>query len=501
MGEDLWEEIDEGEIHERDTLQFEFKCDFLLHSPKNTYTQEFYIFIPEALQINSYTYSKQQFYLDQTNIIRYKTPRLSFQEMTDVFNPYSPLTKLKTCLQSYDATTKTAEIVDEIKLFGNIFRVALRNRVREIVYLISGSSSQEAHKTITDAIAALSLEVNETMQYYRQLQTLADETVQTEEVYQAFRYVDEFISQRISHYLLTLDEVISYKNFHHYEESKKILSQTVIKEIFYRKTRGLETPSKEEGDKKESILYRQSLLNKYVLEALSLKSYRFSIIEKHASLLGALAAGLAMFVYLVLFAWKVSTFVVNSLPVILMIVFLYILKDRIKEWVKQRSFDYVSKWFPDYSTEIRTQQGFKIGKIDENIAFISQEQLPDEIRKIRFYAFNEELSTIPRHETIVRYRRSISVFQNKNTQRRRELTTFFRLNIRRFIEKANNPIQPHFAIDPYSHEVKKEWLPKIYHLNIIVKTVDQSFKEINQHIKKFRIIVDKNGIERVVEID
>ena len=83
--EETWGELVEGEIHARDHLQFELKTEFSInpHLKQNIYKQEIFIFIPNSLQINANTYSKQQFYLDQTNLIRYKTPLLKIAELID----------------------------------------------------------------------------------------------------------------------------------------------------------------------------------------------------------------------------------------------------------------------------------------------------------------------------------------------------------------------------------------------------------------------------------
>ena len=100
MIEELWNEWQEGEIHTRDHLQFELKNELIINSnlTKNIYKQEFFLFIPNPLQINSQTYSKTQFYQDQTNLIRYTVPNMTLAELIDPRNSFSPLVRLKTLL-------------------------------------------------------------------------------------------------------------------------------------------------------------------------------------------------------------------------------------------------------------------------------------------------------------------------------------------------------------------------------------------------------------------
>ena len=62
------------ELHVRDAYQFELKSDLFVdqESKKREFTQDFYLFIPQALQINTNTYSKDEFYRDQTFLFEKK---------------------------------------------------------------------------------------------------------------------------------------------------------------------------------------------------------------------------------------------------------------------------------------------------------------------------------------------------------------------------------------------------------------------------------------------
>ena len=137
-----WEEHEAGEIHIRDIWQFELKSEFspLSMQKQSEYTQEFFIFIPDALQINTYTYRKENFFRDETNLIRFKTPQLSFEGLLDPSNKLSPLARLW-ALQpeiSREAVARTVE--SELKLFASIFRKTLRRSVSAL--------TQALHQTL-----------------------------------------------------------------------------------------------------------------------------------------------------------------------------------------------------------------------------------------------------------------------------------------------------------------------------------------------------------------
>ncbi|KIC72049.1 hypothetical protein [Candidatus Protochlamydia amoebophila] len=496
----FWSELRESGIHVRDQWQFELKSEFMINQTlvKNIYKQEFYFFIPSPLQINSETLTKAQFFSDQTNLIRYKTPRMSLSELIDLSYSSSPLNRLQLIIEAN--LTNQKSIIDELQLFANIFKTALRDRI----FHISQSLEKMENQTIilySSIIEELSKQVQQVTFHYREIQKKLLHNSSSQINY-ACKYVDEFISHTIDEYFLIL-----LKQFTQNDKSdihvKKELARHIAKEKEYRRECKLESKSNDEQNN-ESILYRQGLLNRFMLESLMLKSYRASLEEKHGNILGGVAAGIAMFVYMILFAWKISVFVINSFPFIMFAVFFYILKDRIKEGLKKIYYKKASRWFPDYSTEIKTQNEKKIGHLTENFAFIEPSQLPPDFLEIRNHHFHEELQALNRHESILHYKREVSLYyQPSHLQRRRkELTTIFRLNIQRFVQKASNALQPNLTLNLSTEEIQERLLPKVYHLNIIIRnTYQQPDFTYKSEIETFRVVVDKVGIKRVEQIN
>lgn len=503
MIEDFWNELHEGEIHVRDSLQFELKSEFVInpHLKENVYKQEVFLFIPSSLQINAQTYSKQQFYLDQTNLIRYKTPLMHLSDLVNPDYPFSPLLRLQNFFSESEPQLHLEIASDELKLFAAIFRVSLRERVYLLLQILEHAKSTE-EENLSRSIASLCTEVSQVCHKFRELQELARNQLNTPQLIRHFKYVDEFISTMIDEFLLILlKQVRSLEQQD--PQTEKQICQLILKEKLYRKKNHI-GPKTSKGHvfSNESLLYRQGLLNRFILEALMLKNYRFSLEEKHSHILGALAAGLAMFVYMIFFVWQISAFVINSFPFVALAVFFYILKDRIKEGFKTLYYKQAYRWFPDYSTEIWSPTGGKIGKLTENFTFIEPKQLPPGFLRIRNHHFHEELQALQRHETIIQYKREVTLKSPASSgARRRELTTIFRLNIHRFLQKASNPFQAKLTLDSYTQEISEKLLPKVYHLNLIIRnTYLQADGTPKVEIKTFRVVVDKVGIKRVEHI-
>jgi hypothetical protein len=507
MTYDFWQELREGEIHVRDNFQFELKSEFPIDPllEKIAYKQEVFIFIPNSLQINSQTYSKQQFYLDQTNIIRYRTPWIPLSKLIDPEYKPSPLNRIALLLSTPIKEFLLTNAADEIKLFGCINREAIHQEVYKIVKEIKRSSTEERGKDFVAMTEKLCGLIGLVTARFRQLYHKAKGRYNDQQLNRYFRYVDEFTSLTIDEYLTILLKDLRSEESSHNKDGDMLISQLILQEKSYRKKNQL-GPKSFKGSSllaNESILYRYGLLNRFILESLTLKSHRVSIEEKYSNVFGAMAAGIAMLIYMILFVWKSQGFVFNSFPFVFLAVVLYILKDRIKEGLKKFYFRQAYRWFPDYSTQVINPKGVKIGRINESFAFIKSQQLPEGFLSIRNRHFHEELQALHRHESIIQYKREVTLrnIQKGSLDRRRELTTIFRLNTRHFLDKASNAFQNCFTLDSNTNEIQEKLLPKVYHLNIIIRnTYLQKNIKPTSEIQTFRVVIDKTGIKRIEHI-
>ncbi len=500
--EEFLRNLEIEEIHIRDRRQFELKSEFLPFPKlkKNRYTQEFYIFIPNALQVNEDSYSKANFYGDQTNLIRYKTPEFKLKELYDETNKKSPLIRLNQMSLRTIKKDKIKEIEYELKLLGNI----CRSSIRENINFLIKKQDKKGDKSYLKEVKNFCHELIKFRKSYFKMQNKFLKNSTTPNLQSHFLYVDEFISNTIDYYLTGFIEHLQNLYLSNFQEITQNLFEIIANEKKHREE-FLKEPSYLEDDpiKSEFILYRSSLLNKFVIDALLLNTARSSILKRLKNIVGAISAGIAMLFFFVLFIWQRSYFLINSLPFILITVFLYILKDRIKESFKSMSYRQFAKWFSDYDTNIFLPEGKPIfGKISEYFSFVEEKQLPKEIIQIRNREFHAVLETFKRPEKIIFYKKTISLYREKRSYGRRQaLNIISRFNISKFLKKADNATKNYLSVDIKTKELVRNVLPKVYHLNIIMKNTYLG-KDLKTHteLKKFRIILDKNGIKRVEHV-
>lgn len=502
-------ELDIGEIHLRDKWQFELKSEFfpLAGQKSNIYTQQFYIFIPKSLHISDTNYTKEDFFKDQTNYIRYKTPVFTFKQLNDPSNEISPFFKISELLAFEDISSSIEEISDELKLLGNIVRSTLRKEASKLTAIATSDNFKSHQQHFLHEIQKLEQEIYTLRSQISNLKKeffKSEKTISTH-MRRQFLYVDEFISNSIHHYLTGLLKILRRVDLPESQQSDLILSQIIVNEEKHRRTTSSHDDQQNlDNDEMEFLSYRANLLNKFIMDALMLNTSRSSPDKGLKNLIGSFAAGIAMLIYFSLFVWQGQYLLINSELFIIGTVLLYILKDRLKEGIKSSSYKVAFRWFADFKTKIKTSDNKKqIGTMKEFFSYVTPNSVPDEIMHVRNKEFHYVLEDFHRPERIIRYKKTIEIEQQpkESYSRRYSLNLIFRFNILKFLEKADNPYETYHRINPENYDFSLMRLPKTYHVNIIMKNTFMTKEgDERSELKKFRLVLDKNGIKRVEQV-
>ncbi len=513
MSKDLWEDFDTGEVYIRDRWQFELKSEFFPRSTLSTsqYVQEFYLFIPSSLQINPNTYPKHQFYFDQTNFIRYKTPRFTFDELFDLNNQASPFTRLFSLPVKADNSSEYEHLEDELKLFANVVRSSLRDEIKSLISKITSTNS-EIDPDLEMQVTDLCKNLNQVYQVYDQIKLKYLNVITSPFFVQQVTYTREFIDGIISHYLTRLLESVRLKNQKGMANIDDMLCSFLINQNFFESNLSLNSISNRANKiQGEQFLYKSSLLNKFVLDALQLTTNRFSMDQRYHHWISSLSAGVAMLLYFSLYVWLGGVFIINSAPFIFLTVIIYVLKNQIEDWLNTVSYLHASRLFSDYTTVIQSlDRKNTLGKIQEFVTFIRPEQLSEELRDIRNTESHTTLEGLQRTENVLFYKRIIEINNTICNTRRHGFNIIFRFNIHQFLHKASDPLETHLILDPITRKLLHIHLPKVYHLNLIIKTTEASVAVPSRgnevikprvEFKVLRIIIDKNGIKRIEQLE
>ena len=455
----------EGEILFRDPLQFELKSEFL--PGRSPCVQEFYLFVPAVLQIDDQNYSKEQFYKDQTSLIRHKTPVFSLHEIGLRYD--CPLRRIS------EGMVDLSVLSYELKLFANIARSALRKICLDI---LESEDKKQIFSYVIECqrIMALYLGVEERSKLDK------------------LDYAGEFFFSSLSFYSTGLLKHVRSNDWG--KDLEKALCEFILQ---VDKEQKIDFTEENDSPENEYILYRKSLLHKFVVGALLLKVQRRSVHDQYHPIFSSLAAGIAMSVYLFFFIWKGQYFLINSQPFIILSILLYIIKDRIKEGIKTLYKRQFLQYFSDFRTFIYDRGGNKaLGRMSESFSFLSLKELPPEIMNVRKQHGRGFYDEIKRPERVLYYKRELKLKTEQS------LNSLFRFNIHQFLKKAGSPYISFLHLDSDTLKLEEKSLPKVYHLNLVIATKYNQRASKGKiglpgpdELRKFRIIIDKSGIKRV----
>ncbi len=502
--DEFLEDLNAGRIQFRDKWQFELKTELFPFSDlKDTVeTQEFYFFIPNSLQINDQTYSKDQFYHDQTNLIRFKTPIFTLKQLNDPNNAESPLMRILAIADDEHDESHLDEVQEEIKLLGNIFPGSLRNRMAELTDRLKDLKTEESKTLFVREALAFCDELDLFRHRFNEVQVKFLKKWDDPLLKSEFEYVDEFISTNINDFLTGFLNRLRTKHEAELNPVDKRSCEIILKEKIYRQDKFHESIGlTNENVHDEFLLYRKGLLSKFVIDPLLLKTSRASVNQRFRGLILGIPAAVAMLIYLLLYLWQGNVFLFNSEPFILLTVVLYVLKDRLKEELRSLSYRQAAKWFSDYTTIIRLPMDEAVlGTLQESVSFVNEEKVPEEIINIRNREFHGVLETFKRPEQIIYYKKTVNIKKKPKSMKGRfyGFSLIFRFDIHLFLVKAEDPYQTYLSLETDGLTLKKVKLPRVYHLNIILKNT--RFNPEGQpsvELKKFRLIIDKSGIKRV----
>ena len=129
----------ESLIERHDLYNFESKIDYTLETTEKKETMYLlatYLFIPNSLHINKDSYSREQFFSDINNYIRFKTPKMTIDGIIDERNELSPMNIILKGLKDVEYGNSSKDLLTKIQrelcLNASIIKATLRDQFRYI---------------------------------------------------------------------------------------------------------------------------------------------------------------------------------------------------------------------------------------------------------------------------------------------------------------------------------------------------------------------------------
>lgn len=478
-------------IHDKFSIEIKLGFNARRKQKISDFALNTWLFIPNSLDINPSTYDKKEFYRDMKSNIRLITPVFLLRDIAgSKHTPFALLEKSFRNLASNPTRTHIADYGYQIKMFLSILKSALRddinhiqnnNLVEDKAFLVGGYL--ESIETITTR--------------FRNLRQIINVPTIKGELYNYFRFADEFMSNIIEQHtfkLLSSLDKIKHKEF---SALRKKILHFIQKEIEYKKDKKFKVIEKKEPNRNRDLIFRFGLLKKFAENELFLTANKKRdgiLIEQ---IYYSLAAGVAMvFATAIAFSFqmKYGNF---TMPFFVALVVSYMLKDRIKDMGRYYSAHRLVKRYFDHKTKISLKNKL-IGWSKEAMDFVSDAKVPAEVIKIRDRSDILEENNKSFSEKIILYRKLVRLYRKKLDEsiqfNSSGMNEIIRFNFSGFIFKMDNPEFPLFVPDEdEGYKIIKG--ERTYYLNLIM----QMKHEDQVNYKRYRIVLNREGIRDIEE--
>ncbi len=454
-----------AKIH--DKFSIEFKVGFMVRRKlkQSSFAINTWIFTPNSLDINSFTYNKSHFYRDVKTYIRRITPVFLLREISE--GKAIPLKKLEDIFyQTANNPTRSAirEYESRVKMFAAIFKSAIRD---EAAHLLNSQKKDDVDYLISNYVK----NIRDILSKYRELWKIINvPTIPSEHLHYYF-FADEYMSNLVDQKTCKLIEYLQSKKNEQYKTSISLLASLWREEDGYRKEKGYVCVDKDRPSTNGEFIFRRSILKKYIESNLFLRSNKKRNGIFIEQIYYSIAAGLSMiFATSVAFSFqmKYGNF---TMPLFIALVISYMLKDRIKDLMRYYfAHKRVNRYF-DNKTKIAVNDT-PIGWIKEGVDFIPEGQVPREVMALRSRSPLIEAENRITDEKIILYRKRVFINRaemNKNSDYPTTgINDIMRFYLSRFMQKADNPYERVYYLD--EKENARDILgKKVYYLNFVMQ--------------------------------
>jgi hypothetical protein len=176
------------------------------------------------------------------------------------------------------------------------------------------------------------------------------------------------------------------------------------------------------------------------------------------------------------------------------------LKDRIKEWMRQFLMRKVTRWLWDYDVKIRDPvSNVTIGRCREAFSFVDAEHVPKDVMARRNADTKSVVDPTGKPEVIMRYEKNV-MLRGVNTgdrqDRRHDINDIIRFNISDFLVRTDDPVRSIRFYNAQTDLVETATCPKVYHLNVVF-VLRGAADRPHSTLSRVRVIFNKHGILRM----
>lgn len=478
----------QSKIHDSNTIEFKVGYIPQPDMPESDFVMNTWIFMPDSLDINRRTFSKEMFYQNVHSHIRLITPAFTMSQLSVADNmPIQMLIRAVKRLEKFKNTKAMDKFESEVKMAASIFKSTLRDTYRMVI-------SEGGH---SDHCLIMVRGVEAWLKQYRSIyQSVIDLNDPTAKEY--YEFADEFISNVTEQHMFLLCNYLKKEKHDTWDKVRTAILGLLDEELTYKKRMGYMHIQTRSTDNNSNFIHRAGMLKKFAESNLFLavsKRRNTFLIEQLAFML---AAGLSMiFATVIAFSFQ-HTYGNFTRPLFIALVVSYMFKDRIKELIRFYFAHKLGSKFYDYKTSMSIHY-LKLGWSKEGFDYITPDKLPTDVLLKRQRNTLLEISRGV-NEQIILYRKKMHL-NRKNVSKSSHypmegVNDIIRCNLFEFMRNMDDSDVPLFANDG-NGEYSEVNGRRVYFINFVIQC---KYQDITTEYYHYRVSISKHRIEDITAV-
>lgn len=479
-----------------DKFSFEFKISYVteqssLNEEENEFSINTWLFVPNNLDINRSTYSKEQFYKDTKSNVRLITPVYSLKEIYTKEN--NPISQIKEALKNLSENPASEQSLENYAYHIRMFACIFKSASRDNAYSILEETNDEK---IIELVDEYIVNTRSIFNSYRSIKNDLDRLQLEKEKTESYRFGDDFIGNILEQHTFRIMKGL--ENRKAYKKIKQKLVLLVEDERQYKRKHLYSLLDINDPSNNYLVVMRRGILKKFIESDLYLNTKKSKDGAFAEQFYYGIAAAISMIFATVVAFTAQQRYGNFTTPLFFALVISYVFKDRIKDLMRYYFSNQLGKKYFDTKRELEIIKQ-KIGWTKESFDFVPENKIPDEVMTLRKRTPLVEAENKIYNEQIILYKKlvklsGIKINQNKNYQFI-GINDITRFNITHFIQKTDNPFISLYIPDE-KEGYKKFQGEKVYALHFITRFESQK----NVYFRKFRLLFNRDGIKEINEL-
>ena len=484
-----------------------------LKQPEQSYRTEMFFFFPSGFGLLPGTFKSTDFYRRSKIYMRLHSPSMPLKEVYDLKTADNPATILRRQLPLL--LTKEAPSGESLTALAQLLGAEVAdavdvgcNGIKKALIKMDGESGRSAK--LSESVVGFCADLVSVLATLRRvrLKALAHGAITHHQLHSALHFCCEYsgavIDEALADLASNLDRADQLRDGSGLLTQMRLeVARTAETVNGWRIDQGFLVPWRAD---EELFTYRMSLLKKELQQSLYVNTRsvkRDPFVRNTAAMIAAgLAATWATLAQLPL--WTGGWATEEGGVFLAVAVGAYILKDRIKEWVRQRLS---MRWMPwDHDRRVmgnilsQVGLGAFTGRAKERFKIMGEENIPEAILEARSKDRTVAGLTIE-NESVAHYVRELhfAVNPSDGVPERYGIQERLRFSLTDFLARLDEPLEEIRYFDSRTGRFRQKTMPRVYHINLVVNQTEKN-KNISK-ISRFRFVVNQKGVVRIEPVE